>query len=274
MKKEKTKRNGWQKLLYAVVIIIGIIVVLFTVLSDFVSYDNPNASVKEIEYLKEDFNVSDILNSNNLIRPSDFNSAENKLNLAGVHFIKSGKFEDGFNLETSYHASETFSLNDFEIGALFDKYINSSASVDNLVSLKELTLTKCTENSALENYNAKIILLFNLKSIFGDLSSKDLNFLEEIYITINTKCFVALDNMIAFTNERTVKINNLNEEKSNDVLKFINGSYSADSNNNIENLPINFLKDFINKITSKTNTKLSIETTNSNSLFNYSVEIV
>lgn len=270
MKKEKTKRNGWQKLLYAVVIIIGIIVVLFTVISDFVPYNNPSETVKEILYLKEDFSEDDILSSNKIYL-TDISDAESKLNQAGVMFIDNGKFDAGFDLDTFYLSTSNFSLNDYEIGALFNKYINSSSSVDNLVSIKELTFFKDINNSEneLKNYNVKIVLLFNLKSIFGSLSSSDLSCLENIYITINAKAFIA-QNQFTFLNEKAVKINNLTEEKSKDVLKFLNSSYSTDTNNNIENLSTKFLQSFINKIVSKTNTLLSISETNlSNGLFTF-----
>ncbi len=272
MKKEKTKKNIWKKLLYALVIIIAIIVVLFTIISDFVSYDNPNATVKEILYLKEDFSEDDILSSNKIYL-TDISDAESKLNQAGVMFINNGKFDAGFDLDAFYLATSNFSINDYEIGALFNKYINSSASVDNLVSIKELTLTEdaSTTEEQLKNFNVKIVLLFNLKSIFGSLSSSDLGYLENIYITINTKAFIA-QNQFTFLNEKIVKINNLTEEKSKDVLKFLNGSYSTDTNNNIEKLSTKFLQNFINKIVSKTNTLLSISETNtSNGLFTFSL---
>ena len=165
MKKEKTKKSGWKKLLYALVIIVFILVIIFTVVSDFVSYDNPNATPKELTYLQEEFKESDILSSNS-IRSFDITEAENELRRVGTTFFIDGKFDDNFNLDSHYYLpSATFYLNDYEIGALFDRYINSSSSVDNLLSIKELTLTldQSTAESSIKNYNTKIVLLFNLK---------------------------------------------------------------------------------------------------------------
>ena len=273
MKKEKTKRNGWKKLLYALVIIVFILVIIFTVVSDFVSYDNPNATQKELTYLQEEFKESDILSSNS-IRLSDINTAENELKRVGLTFFTDGNFDENFDLDSHFIPSATFNLNDYEIGALFDRYINSSSSVDNLLSIKELTLTldQSTAESSIKNYNTQIVLLFNLKSIFKEISSSDVSYLENIYITINTKSYIAPDNQFIILNEREVKINNLNEEKSNKVLKFINGSYSSDSSLNIEKISIDFLKSFINKIISKTNTLLSLSQTDElNGLFTFAI---
>lgn len=269
--KNKVKKRWWEKLILALLIIIFVMAIIFTIIGDLFPTQNYTGTVvKEIEYLKKPYNVNDIL-SKNKISDNDISTAETALRNSGITFFYNGKYDDYFlDDNQSFIASATCKLDDYELGALFEKYINHSSSVDNLVTIEELTITK-DEDSI--NHSIKLVLLFNLKNVLNISNSNNLGYLEQIYLTINTKAYVAPDNIFTITNDQELKINNLPSDQSKTVLNFINKAYTTENNDlNIEELSLNFFESFVNKIVSKTNTKLSLETTQyNNGIFTFSV---